>query len=69
VCVCLYLFVCKRLANIIPCKFSFALCLLTLPVVRERKREREKERERERERERELFKEFKDFSIFAVNAS
>jgi len=34
--------------------------------VRERERERERERTRE---ERELFKEFKEFSICAVNAS
>jgi hypothetical protein len=44
--------------------------LLTYSTCGERERERERgERERERERERELFKEFKDFSIFAVNAS
>jgi hypothetical protein len=34
-----------------------------------RERERERERARERERERELFKEFKEFLICAVNAS
>ena len=34
----------------------------------ERERKREREREKEKERERELLKEFKEFSIYAVNA-
>jgi hypothetical protein len=41
----------------------------TLNRKRARAQERERERERARARERELFKEFKEFLIYAVNAS